>query len=604
MPKNRHRRSIALLQVPFASHNNVSLGLIRIKSVLAREGFDCHIIYLDLELEADLGEEIACDFERSRDSYWLIELLYAAELFPDYLDSSTFQKRASAVLRGASLPSLLPSPSSLLEIFHKFNQRILKRWQKNFPYDAVGISCNYNIMPALYFASSIKALHPHVQTILGGNQVNGDVGNAIIKTFPFVDWVVRGEGEMAAARIMHLLGRKVTQVPPNCSHRSGSEVVCNPVVDKPVDMEQLPFPDFDDYLSSYQDYSFKREVFLSLEIGRGCYYGKCGFCGFNPLGKTYRRMSDKRVVQTLEHLTKRYGINKYVFVDNLMPPDVQRLAKAICDSPFDYEFFLALQATQTPHVIDALARMGTKAVFIGIESLTTSVLKRMQKGSTLFDNIVALKESVRRGIAAPYFLLTQFPGETKEEVERTIQINRLIPHLNMDAMDSPFYIHYGCPAQQSPRLFNLERITPKAHYSWLLPRKYRFSPTYFWDFKPKLRHRPIMGRGGPPNHEPRLELLDGGRQGSYIIDSRRRQQQYRLTEKEYDALVAFNKPGTLSETGCSMHILNKLIKKGLVIEDCGKYLSLAIIVPKENVDRQIDGDRDGILPLSNQIPNS
>jgi ribosomal peptide maturation radical SAM protein 1 len=591
MPKNARRRSIALIQVPFASHNNVSLGLIRIKSVLACEGFDCHIEYLDHELEADLGEEIACDFETARDSYWLIELLYAAQLFPDYLDRTTFEKRAATLIYGADLPPFTPSPGSLLESFQKFNQRILKRWQKSFPYDAVGINCNYNIMPALYFASSIKSLYPNVQTILGGNQVNGDVGNAIIQTFPFVDWVVSGEGEMAAVRIMNLLGKKVTMAPPNCSHRNGSQVVCNPDVDEPIDMEQLPFPDFDDFFSSYQNNSFKRDVFLSLEIGRGCYYGKCGFCGFNPLGKRYRRMSDKRVLETLEHLVKRYGINRYVFVDNLMPPDVHKLAKAISDSPFDYEFFLALQATQAPHVIEALAQMGTKAVFIGIESLATSVLERMQKGTTLFDNIVALKETIRRGIAAPYFLLTQFPGETQEEVDRSIQINRLIPHLNMEAMDSPFYIHYGCPAQQSPQNFGLEQLTPKSYYNWILPKKYRFYPTYFWDFKPKLPRRRIMSRDEVPRHEPRLELRNRGHKESYIIDTRRKPKQYRLSEEEYRALVAFNKPRSLKEAECSMHILAKLIKEGLVIDDCGKYISLAIIVPEGNVHGRIDEER-------------
>jgi len=40
-----------------------------------------------------------------------------------------------------------------------------------------------------------------------------------------------------------------------------------------------------------------------------------------------------------------------------------------------------------------------------------------------------------------------------------------------------------------------------------------------------------------------------------------------------------------------MNLLNKLMKKGLLIEDCGKYLSLAIIVPKGNVGSQIDEGR-------------
>lgn len=586
MPKHRSRRAIKLLQVPFASHNNVSLGLIRIKSVLACEGFDCRIQYLDHELEADLGEELACDFERARDAYWLIELIYAAELFPGYLDRAAFSKRASALLKGTDLPPGLPEPSALLDIFHRFNERTLRRWKKSFPYDAVGISCNYNILPALYFASAIKSLYPNVQTILGGNQVNGAVGQAVIRTFPFIDWVVSGEGEMAAVRIMNLLDKKDAEPPPNCSRRSGSNVVYNSAVDAPLDMNQLPFPDFDDYMASYQAQGFQRDIFLALEIGRGCYYGKCGFCGFNPLGKTYRRMSDQRVVQTLEHLTRRHGINRYVFVDNLMPPDVRKLAQAICESRYEYEFFLALQATQTPHVIDALARMGTKAVFIGIESLSTSVLKRMHKGSTLFDNIVALKESIGRGVGAPYFLLTQFPGETRDEVERTIQINRLIPHLNMESMDSPFYIHYGCPAQQAPERFGLTKLAPKAYYSWLLPPRYRFSPTYFWDFAPKPRRRRIMQPQRELSRLPRLELHDGGPDDSEILDGRARPRQYRIASDQYAALIALDRPKSFADIGCAKKTLKGLIQKGLVIEDGGRYLSLAIVVPKRKAGEE------------------
>jgi hypothetical protein len=574
------RRQVALLQTPFASHNSAALGLIRIKSALVQAGYDCRILHLDHELEAELGEELACDFQRSRDSYWLMELLYASELFPDYLDPVAFKRRTAALLRKTELPPHFPAPDSLRALFHSFNQRILQRWKRDFPYDAVGIGCNYSLMPALFFASAIKEIYPQVKIILGGTQVGGEVGNEIIRTFPFIDWLVRGEGEQAIVRIMNLLGSTASEIPPNCSGRNRGEVMCNPVIDNPVDMEQLPFPDFDDYLASYRSFGFQREIQLPLEIGRGCYYGKCGFCGFNPLGVRYRRMSNRRMVETLLHLGKQYGIFNYVFVDNLMPPDIGRLAEEIANIPYRYRFFLALQAVQAPRVMDALVKMGTEEAFIGIESLSTSILKRMHKGSTLCDNIVALKETVRRGIAAPYFLLTQFPGEKKEEIDRSRFINRLIPHLNMDALDSPFYLHYGCPAQQNPRLFGLQQIRPMRNYSWLLPPRYRFTPTYFWEFTPKLRRKCIMKPGAALTGEyPRLELRNSGPKNSTILDSRSKYREYRITEGEYHLLMKLDHPRKTADIENSKEILKRLMKRGIVIEDCGHYLSLALIIP-------------------------
>jgi ribosomal peptide maturation radical SAM protein 1 len=581
MMDNEAHRSVALLQVPFASHNSVSLGPVRIKSTLAAEGFDCHIKYLDHELEALLGEEVACDFQRARDSYWLMELVYAAELFPDYLDTATFLKRASTLTRGASLPVTGPTPKSLLEIVREFNRRTITDWQRSFPYDVVGISCNYNLMPALYFASAIKKLHPRVQVVLGGSQVGGEVGYAVMKTFPFVDWVVRGEGEAAVVNLMRALNEGSADVPPSCCRRLGPDVVYNGRQEGRVDMELLPLPDFDDFLESYRRHRFARAIQLPLEIGRGCYYGKCGFCGFNPLGVSYRRMSDSRVRETLEHLVARYGISRFVFVDNLIPPNVHALAKSISESPYQYDFFLALQAVQAPRVIDALVQMGTREAFIGIESLATSVLRRMHKGSTLLDNIVALKETVRRGIAAPYFLLTQFPGETKEEIEQSVRINRLIAHLNMDALDSPFYIHYGCPPQQSPQAFGLRRIFPHKRYRWLLPPEYRFSPTYFWDFEPKLRRKRIMRPRAESEAVPRLELLDRGPAASFVIDTRSRYKEYPVTAEEYRALRAFDRPKAHTDAGCSDRTLKRLIRKGLLVEDSGKCVSLAIVRQEE-----------------------
>lgn len=578
MGKKKKRSSILLIQTPFGPRDGPALGLVRIKSVLAREGFTCDIQHLDHELTASIGEEQAFYFQLLKNSYWLIEAIYAAELFPDHLDEDAFLKRASTLMRGDPLLSCVPDPLSLLNMFHKFNRRVLREWRKNFPYDAIGIGCNFSLIPSLYFASMIKKMHPHVQVILGGNQVCGEVGMAISKTFPFLDWVVRGEGEVAAVKIMNLMGKEVRSVPENCCYRNGSHVLCNPAMSKPFNMEDLPFPDFDDFLVSYGKHGFKTPIQLPLEVGRGCWWGKCAFCGFHPLGKCYRRISTRRIVETMEYVAKRYKIHQIAFVDNLSPPNIDKLSDAISASRYDFNYFVPLKADQTPKVIEALAKAGTRRVFIGIESFSTSTLKRMNKGTTPLDNIVALKETCRLGVYTPYFLMTQFPGETKQEIERTIEIYNLIPHLSKLASQESFYMHYGCPTKKHPERYGLERVWPKSYYNWLLPRKYRFSPTYYWDYSPRVRRRNIINLNNRrPEYQPILELWDKGPKSSFIVDTRWKHTKYVLTEEERAILMACNEPKSHKELGCSTSILGKLAKKKLLIRDCNKYLSLAII---------------------------
>lgn len=568
---------ILLVQPPIASHNCASLGLARVKASLTSEGYPCDIRYLDHELESHLGPATVQRLAFRR-AYWLMELLYAAELFPDYLDRPRFLRRHRSLLALEPALKAYPDPLVLLASLRRFNESVLRDWQRRFPYDALGITCNFFLMPSLYFASAVKTLHPGVQVILGGMQCGGEVGDALIRTFPFLDWVVKGEGELTALKIASRLRRTVKEVPPGASHRDGSTVTCNPKAEEPVHLDALPYPDFDDFVASYTGRGFAEPIHLAMETSRGCWWSRCAFCGFNSLGKPYRRLSAGRVVENIEYLAARHGVLNYQFVDNIAPPRLGELAAAIAASPYDFHWMISLRANSPLSTLEQCAEAGATELFFGIESFCTSVLERMGKGTTLFDNLMALKEARRVGISTPYFLLTQFPGETQEEVEANRRVHGLIPHLNSLSLDSPFYIHYGCPTQQDPQRFGLRRVFPKRIYRWLLPEAYRFSPTYFWDGIPEAPRRTVIdNESHPPRDAARLDLVDRGPSSSFVVDDRWDARQVPVTDRERELLITCSEPRRRDDLRDLAEEMDRLMARGWLVEERGTVLSLAIL---------------------------
>ncbi|MEM2905697.1 MAG: radical SAM protein [Candidatus Bathyarchaeia archaeon] len=113
----------------------------------------------------------------------------------------------------------------------------------------------------------------------------------ILKRFPFIDAVVRGEGELPMLRFMESLdeGLDLTAV-PNLSYRRGEAIVRNPlsyVADEEA-VSQLDFTrlslleHWEDYIrlmslkSRLDEPNFLRRGWLS--VGRGCSFN-CSYCG-------------------------------------------------------------------------------------------------------------------------------------------------------------------------------------------------------------------------------------------------------------------------------------------------------------------------------------
>jgi radical SAM superfamily enzyme YgiQ (UPF0313 family) len=78
----------------------------------------------------------------------------------------------------------------------------------------------------------------------------------------------------------------------------------------------------------------------------------------------------------------------------------------------------------TRDTVEALRQAGCEEVWMGAESGSQSVLDDMDK-DVLVDQIYEARENLRRhGIRACYFLQFGYPGETWEDIERTVRMVR------------------------------------------------------------------------------------------------------------------------------------------------------------------------------------
>jgi radical SAM superfamily enzyme YgiQ (UPF0313 family) len=112
------------------------------------------------------------------------------------------------------------------------------------------------------------------------------------------------------------------------------------------DMDELPFPDYDDYFEQLAKCSLSREVDVHLvtESSRGCWWGAkhhCTFCGLNGATMAFRSKSPDRAFEEIVFLCGRHKRSKIAAVDNILDMRyLDTLFPRLASSGLDLELFL------------------------------------------------------------------------------------------------------------------------------------------------------------------------------------------------------------------------------------------------------------------------
>ena len=247
------------------------------------------------------------------------------------------------------------------------------------------------------------------------------------------DHVVVGEGEVALRELLGALSgrapRPVHEIDGLCFRNGGRLVRTRPRA--PLrDLEALPFPAWDLVdVAAYRAIWKRRHRFHSMNVAttRGCPY-HCNWCAKPIYGQRYAVRSPASVAREIAWLRAEYAPDHLTFMDDifgLKPGWVEALAAALSDQGPPLPFKCLSRADLLDDgVVRALARAGCRTVWIGAESGSQKVLDAMEKGTTVEQIRAATRRLKATGIEVGFFLQFGYPGETREDVESTLDLVR------------------------------------------------------------------------------------------------------------------------------------------------------------------------------------
>jgi anaerobic magnesium-protoporphyrin IX monomethyl ester cyclase len=250
-------------------------------------------------------------------------------------------------------------------------------------------------------------------------------------------FVVRGEGEQTLGELLHCLTGRSDAAPESIlglTFQGGADVagiVRTPPRPDIRDLDSLPFPAWDLVdLARYRDIWMNRHGYYSMNMvtTRGCPY-HCNWCAKPIWGQRYNSRSPENVVEELAWLKRTYAPDHIWFVDDIMglkPRWVDRFAELVeaHDARVPFKSLHRVDLLLRGDTIDALKRAGARTVWVGAESGSQKILDAMDKG-TKVEQIYAASERLRKAeIEVGFFLQFGYPGETREDIERTLQMVR------------------------------------------------------------------------------------------------------------------------------------------------------------------------------------
>ncbi len=460
---------LGLISMPWSIFNRPSIQLASLKAYLdCDKNIETTVFHPYLAVAAAIGSNT---YHYLAKNSWAGEALYSPMLFPEQQDQAEklFQKSCKKERELAHLD--FNTCKQLLE-------ESLDQWLATIDfssYDLIGFSICFNqLLSSLTAAKWIKAQYPHLPIVIGGSGCVGEIGNSLLCSFSQIDYVISGEGEEALQQLCHYL-QSPSKVAPLGSHilsrktKGLFESSCSGI----ADLNNLPIPDYAPYFKEMHKI-FGAEPFvpvLPIEFSRGCWWNKCTFCNLNLQWRGYRWKSAESMLKEVQQQSTRHQCLDFCFTDNALPPkEANTFFNSTMKGQTDYDFFAEVRVLTDPDTPQRYRRGGLSTIQVGIEALSTNLLKKMKKGTTAIENIAAMRQSAEAGIQLDGNIIIEFPGSSREEVQETLNnLDFVLPYAPLAS--ASFFLGHGSPVADAPDEYGIRAVTQHPNNKKLIPKK-------------------------------------------------------------------------------------------------------------------------------------
>lgn len=277
-----------------------------------------------------------------------------------------------------------------------------------------------------------------------------------------IDIACIGEADDVLPELCDLMaaGKDYTNVKSMCFRMPGGRIKKNPLAPR-VDLNKLPCPDWSLFDERHLFRPFEGDIYKgSFYVqSRGCPQ-HCTYC-INPTvakmtqgEKGYFRVQKPSV--TIAHITElreKHGATWFKIADDsfLLPPVEHLLELADGFKPLGIKFGCSVMPnTITEEKVGIAKEMGCVAMSVGVESGNADIRKMIKRNYNDEQLIKNLKMIQDYGIKLSTFNIIGFPGETRENVFETIELNRRIGTSTCNV-----YILFPYPGTPIQKEFNI-----------------------------------------------------------------------------------------------------------------------------------------------------
>ncbi len=287
----------------------------------------------------------------------------------------------------------------------------------------IGISINHqiSIFSGLYIAYKLKQ-KTNIHINIGGSYFNYfyKLHNNLDKFFGiFFDSISIGNNTRTVTDIIKYLENKIPiDEVPNIIYLREKELKVN-ISEKVIPINELPFESFTGY--NFNKYLYP-ETCLPVVASNSCYWHKCNFC--ECCGKKYNVKSPKRIVEELEHLSKKYNVKYFYFWDNAIHPKIlDEMSDLIIQKKLNikYSIYARFEKEFTAKSLKKLKKSGCLYINFGLDTASENMLNFINKGINLETVKIILKNCYKAGIGTNAYLILGHPNETKEDIHNNIK---------------------------------------------------------------------------------------------------------------------------------------------------------------------------------------
>ena len=607
---------IALISAPWPLYTRPSIQLGALKAYLGANLPGVQVIthHFFLKIAERIGYKL---YHEISERTWLAESIYAALLHPERFSKieAFFYRQAgkNKLLQKQAFANTVKAVKEATDDFITTNS-----WGGLI---LAGFSVSMcQLSASLYLINKIKKAYPQLTVVVGGSTFSGVAAKDLLKQVPQVDAVVCGEGELPLAALVQAFtegSRNVSDlpdIPSILTRRQTTEENYTTAFRQMDNLAALPPPDYDDYFNLLKTFKPVNRFFptLPVEASRGCWWqpttvaaktSGCAFCNLNLQWSGYRQKASTALVSEIDHLTSRHQSLSVAFMDNVLPHKSSGAAfKLIGDLNKDLRLFGEIRADTSLQTLQRMRVAGMSEVQIGIEALSSDLLKRLHKGTSAIQNLEIMRNCEALGIANISNLIVHFPGSSRKEVDDTLQaIDFALPYRPLKPVG--FWLGLGSPVWQNPKKFGIKAIYNHPHWGCLFPQAlYRSIHFMIQAYRGDLGHqkklwRPVQQKVKKweqaygrlhcnPLSQPILSFRDGG---DFLIIRQRRYDTepmtHRLSGASRRIYLFCQKHRSLKKirdqfpsipedqiTG----FLKMMVDKKLMFVEREKYLSLAV----------------------------